>query len=560
MEFSKQSKLQLKSDVFDHGLFPLPPKLQHQNIILFFKDLGHFSSSNYLIKLDQFKTKIEQNSVNLTSIDAEILFIFFKLFSETDWGFLNFFSSSSKAIEKNNLTCDVRGLSLFFFLQLFGSSSTRHYLEKKPKEFSASFSGTSGMVSLNNQFNEGILNKTQSGNNSPLLSINTMSFSPLNSPRTKTMRLFNYSNENQNILNYIKFNVKNMLKLITNESILNENDSLISLQELEPFSLFLASEQKSNKHTSLSNAFTMLFKNMNHKVNINIVSEFIMNNIQILESENIIMIQGLTKSVTLRDSKTCNGKNLRISSCEDSYIYIDGCLENVQIINCVNSTIFVACAKKICTVDKCENVTFSIVCNVLRIGNTIDSKIHYYGPVNPIFFGDNRSIFLGPNNVNYSDLIENVKLGGIPILNRHMNNFKSPLIMNKDNNINLHIMVPKDFFPFIFPNNYKVLPYQMIKDVELTANMKNMEQKEVIEKKEENNLIVPILAPSEYKDEIVNRYKKMSEMQAAIKNIGLNEDQSKNMHSLLQGYFKEWLMNTNSLKPITDLIKLIDQE
>ena len=65
---------------------------------------------------------------------------------------------------------------------------------------------------------------------------------------------------------------------------------------------------------------------------------------------------------------------------------------------------------------------------------------------------------------------------------------------------------------------------------------------------------------NEYKEEVVNRYKKINEMQNAIKNAGLNEDQGKNLHSLLQGYYKEWLMNTNAIKPITDLIKLIDQE
>jgi len=76
----------------------------------------------------------------------------------------------------------------------------------------------------------------------------------------------------------------------------------------------------------------------------------------------------------------------------------------------------------------------------------------------------------------------------------------------------------------------------------------------------ESNLILPILAPIEYKEEVLNRYKKMNEMQNNIKNAGLNEEQSKNLHSLLQGYYKEWLMNTNAIKPITELIKLIDQE
>jgi len=561
MEFLKPSKLLIKLDVFDHGIFPLPPKLQQQNIIPLFRDLGQFSNSNYIIKLEQFKTKVEQNSINLTSSDAEIIFLFYKLFSESDWSFLSLFASPSKTNEKNNLGCDVRGLSIFFFLQLFSSSSTRHYLEKKPKEFSASFCGTSGgMVSLNNQFNEGILNKTSNSSGSPLLNMNNnISFSPLNSPRTKTIRMFNYSGENQNIFSYLKFNMKNMLKLITNEPISSEADTMVTLQDIEPLAIFLTSEQKSNKQSPLSFAFSMIFKNMAHKLNINVVSEWIGNNMIIAEStDNTIVIQGLTKSVTLRDAETCLGKSLRISSCEDSYIYIDGCLENVYIMNCVNCSIFIACARKFCTVDKSENISLSVVANVLRIGNTIDSKIYFYGPVSPILFGDNRSIFLGPNNVNYVEFFDTLKKSGMHLSSKHTNNFKNPLVMNKDNNINLHIMSPKDFFPCILPNNYKILPFFLIKDLESMVAMKAPDMKDSGDK--ESNLILPILAPIEYKEEVLNRYKKMNEMQNNIKNAGLNEEQSKNLHSLLQGYYKEWLMNTNAIKPITELIKLIDQE
>jgi len=198
------------------------------------------------------------------------------------------------------------------------------------------------------------------------------------------------------------------------------------------------------------------------------------------------------------------------------------------------------------------------VANVLRIGNTIDSKIYFYGPVSPILFGDNRSIFLGPNNVNYVEFFDTLKKSGMHLSSKHTNNFKNPLVMNKDNNINLHIMSPKDFFPCILPNNYKILPFFLIKDLESMVAMKAPDMKDSGDK--ESNLILPILAPIEYKEEVLNRYKKMNEMQNNIKNAGLNEEQSKNLHSLLQGYYKEWLMNTNAIKPITELIKLIDQE
>ena len=96
-------------------------------------------------------------------------------------------------------------------------------------------------------------------------------------------------------------------------------------------------------------------------------------------------------------------------NCEDSYIYIDSSVEYLTINNCTNSTIFVASVKKITSIEKCENVSITVASNMIRIGNTIDSTIYYFGSYNPILYGDNRSITLAPNNANYTELIDRLK-------------------------------------------------------------------------------------------------------------------------------------------------------
>ena len=32
------------------------------------------------------------------------------------------------------------------------------------------------------------------------------------------------------------------------------------------------------------------------------------------------------------------------------------------------------------------------------------------------------------------------------------------------------------------------------------------------------------------------------------------------LHAAIQGYFREWFVNTNQYKPITDLVKIMDHE
>ena len=93
-------------------------------------------------------------------------------------------------------------------------------------------------------------------------------------------------------------------------------------------------------------------------------------------------------------------KEVKIIGCEESIIYIDACVKFVSILNCVNCTIFVSAVSKVTTIDKCEKTKVTVASNFLRVGNTIDSRINFYGAYPPVLYGDNRSITLGPYNAN----------------------------------------------------------------------------------------------------------------------------------------------------------------
>ena len=68
-------------------------------------------------------------------------------------------------------------------------------------------------------------------------------------------------------------------------------------------------------------------------------------------------IAWLNKCVTVRDiTNTVAGKDIRIISCEDSYLYIGQAVDCLQITKCVNCVIFVAAVTRVISIDKCENV------------------------------------------------------------------------------------------------------------------------------------------------------------------------------------------------------------
>lgn len=68
------------------------------------------------------------------------------------------------------------------------------------------------------------------------------------------------------------------------------------------------------------------------------------------------------------------------------------------------------------------------------------------------------------------------------------------------------------------------------------------------------------LCPQEYIDVMQFRLEQFMEIQAKIKSAKLTSDQEKMLHVAIQGYFREWFCNTGLNKPITDLVRMIDQE
>jgi len=108
-------------------------------------------------------------------------------------------------------------------------------------------------------------------------------------------------------------------------------------------------------------------------------------------------------------------KDLRIIGCEDSEIFINSEVRSLYVVNCVNCTIYIAACERIAFIDKCEKVSFTVATNLLRVCNTHDSNIYYYGPSPIILTGDNKALLIGPNNSPSPDLPKLLKEANIPV-------------------------------------------------------------------------------------------------------------------------------------------------
>jgi TBCC domain-containing protein 1 len=261
----------------------------------------------------------------------------------------------------------------------------------------------------------------------------------------------------------------------------------------------------------------------------NIINEFLLSALSnsAPELSNYATIKGLSKCVTIKSNEYQN-KNLLISNCDDTYIYINTNVSNCKISLCTNCTIVIAVASKIISIDKCEKCNICIISNFTRISNMIDSNVYLFSVYEPILYGDNRGLRLGPHNVTYNDLYIHVKESRLSIAQNSSKSFSSPIILNNNNKENVNLIKPEEFTTIVVP----------------------------FEVKDQFNYI---LTPKPYLEVIQKRHNNYMNIQKMIKEAGFQESQEKAFHIALQGYFREWLVTSGNFKPMNDLVKMIDE-
>jgi hypothetical protein len=278
-----QAVLYVRTELFEHGLFPPPPKLSFLNLMSLFSTIPR--TKDHKITLSDFAKAIEKHIPSMSTKDADVYFLFFKIMIEDNLEFVDDcptvspFSkmnqlSSNRSLPTNStvtggsgITVDARGLAVFCFLQLFGCAVRQHGFPTDGKK--------SNNLSLSNQFNESIKG---SGN----LNYN---FSPLNSPRSKTTRLFYFANEQQQILFYVKQNIKTIIKLLLN-NFNNDEDICLTAGDMNLFKFLFRRNEGLPSDLDYSDIGALITKGVGGKLSLNNVADWLQNNISIAESCN----------------------------------------------------------------------------------------------------------------------------------------------------------------------------------------------------------------------------------------------------------------------------------
>jgi len=489
--------LQIKAEVFDHGVFPCPARLTPTSLVSLVKSL-FIASIDLKLSLQQWKDA-SARALGLPPAEAEVYYEVFRAVGS----------------DKRLPTVDVKQFALYLALQLLSAASVRLSVENAG--------------SLSSKFNSDGPGHLGGG-----LS-NTVP-SPVASPRGKAVRGFlspQTSSEFSVAQHFVKTNLKLLLRVLATD--LQAKETALSASEFNALSLILTTIPASADPLS---RLTQLFKNPALRVNGEELAEWIASSMPFaafdttLTAPGVLAIGGLSRAVTVKQEKEVAGKDVRILNCEESQIFINGPVRQVLLLNCREVTCFVAAVSRICTMDKCENCVLTTASSVVRIGNSVDCTAHIYSVLPPALYGDNRSLTLAPFNAHYPDLMKHLERAGLPLgasAPQCLHAWSSPVEMSVEEAHCYLFMQPKDFF-------LMVLPREM--DCQTPS---------------------PLLTPEEFVDAIRIREEHFATVQNLIARARLTEEQERQLHLAVQGYFREHLVSSGRIKGPVDLVKMMDQ-
>ncbi|KAF4677507.1 hypothetical protein FOZ60_017305 [Perkinsus olseni] len=290
-----------------------------------------------------------------------------------------------------------------------------------------------------------------------------------------------------------------------------------------------------------------------------------------------LTLSGLSKTTILRDVARGSSATdlLYISNCSETVIYLTGPIRFAAVVGCVDCDIVVLCCTCQVSVANCERCNIHTITTAIRLESGVDVNLYTLTRNPPVITGDCRGIKLAPFNVLYSGSAALLKTAGMLDLigtetelpNRHAAGIWAhptwcPLMpdaggdrassasatsnrsstgsagSDKQATQGYYLMAPESFNTVSFPE-----PRSASREGGLDGGE-----------------TVPKLAlPEVYYDALEERRENHAKLCGQLDEIA-DSARRQQVSELMEGYFREWIANTNRTRQLVDLVRISQEQ
>ncbi len=272
----------------------------------------------------------------------------------------------------------------------------------------------------------------------------------------------------------------------------------------------------------------------------------------------------LDKKTILRSSfPDCNlpgqtyphGREVRISNCSGSNLYLLAALGRVSLIACRDCTLFIGACVSVSIIN-CVNVSVHAVARVCRVTNCFDTQLYLCTNRAPQIVGDNRGLVFAPYNAAYPNVARDMaEIGVVPSPNV-WDAFYRPAYRSDRGSADpdltpavATVLPPEKFIPFAVP----------VKTTSRNSGGKTENRGGLFN--------VPLPLPPEYATGLAARKHEIDLVRREICTLdavlaskaaetGKLVDAGRGiLQSIVQDRFREWLFTSGNMRQISELTK-----
>ncbi|KAM4049554.1 TBCC domain-containing protein 1 [Anomaloglossus baeobatrachus] len=242
---------------------------------------------------------------------------------------------------------------------------------------------------------------------------------------------------------------------------------------------------------------------------------------------HMVLMSHIHKQTLAKSSDTLVEAHVKITHCNESFIYLLSPLRCVTIEKCRNSTIILGPVQTVLHVQMCERVNVISICQRLSLLSTTSCTFHILTPTRPLLFSGNQGAVFAPYHTHYSMLEDHMGQTGLATL---PNYWDRPQLLSTESDSQVwKLMSPRDFYSF-------VIPFEMEGD---TAE-------------------IPGGLPPVFQKSMDQRQQKVLTWQKAAKEAKLSREQQKHFQALVEQKFNEWLFKTGNRHQLDSLVPSSD--
>ena len=241
------------------------------------------------------------------------------------------------------------------------------------------------------------------------------------------------------------------------------------------------------------------------------------------KGNKLILLSQVTGMTIARSSSTLNGATVKISRCNDSFIYLLSPLRSVTLEKCQRSTVVLGAVEVSVDMHSCQNLTVVVATRRFTIQSSKQCTMHLLTPNTPLIFHHNSDLVFAPYNTSYRKLEEHMFMVGLAPT---PNLWDKPVLMGDGTEEGVfRLMRPQEFCNTIIP--FRI-------DGNTSKN--------------------PIAIPERYQAALAHKLQRIKGWNTCLDEAALQPEQRSLLSQTVQAKFQEWLQTSGYARLLEDLV------